>query len=194
MTASQPSSRSKRGALLGRDDTDRRAAAVQHVLRRVRADAAGRAPHQHRLALRHLRAVRAHDHAVARAVAQRVARRLFPREVLRLRHQLVGLDDGDLGEPAEVRLEAPDALVRRHHRVVVRATGPGRRRGGSAPSPRRPASSCARPNRRAARPRPRPSPSRGTAGRGARPTPTRGRAASGTRTSAAARRSTSRPC
>ena len=37
-----------------------------------------------------------------------------------LGHELVRLHDRDLGEPAEVRLEAPDALVGRHHRVVVR--------------------------------------------------------------------------
>ena len=38
-----------------------------------------------------------------------------------LRHQLVGLDDGEVGEPAEVGLEPPDQLVRREHRVVVGA-------------------------------------------------------------------------
>ena len=108
------------GALLRRHDTDRSAAAVEHVLRRVRTDATGRAPDEHRLTLRHLRTVLADDHAVARGVAQRVARGLFPREVRGLRHELVRLHDRDLGEPAEVRLEAPDALVRGHHRVVVR--------------------------------------------------------------------------
>ena len=37
----------------------------------------------------------------------------------RLGHQLVGLDQGQLGEPAEVGLEAPDPLLRVEHRVVV---------------------------------------------------------------------------
>ncbi len=47
------------------------------------------------------------------------ARGLFPRQVVRLRHELVGLDDGQLGQSAEVGLEAPDALLGVHHRVVV---------------------------------------------------------------------------
>ena len=63
--------------------------------------------------------LRADEHAVAGRVAQRVDRRLLPREVGRLGHQLVGLDDGEVGEAAEVRLEAPDALVGGQHRVVV---------------------------------------------------------------------------
>src|SRR4029077_17977679 len=45
---------------------------------------------------------------------------LFPREVGRLRHELISLHDRDLAEAAEVRLVAPDALIRREHRVVVR--------------------------------------------------------------------------
>ena len=108
------------GPLLRRHDSDRCAAAIQHILHRVGADASGGTPHQHRLALCHLGAVRADDHAIAGAVAQRVARGLFPREVRGLRHQLIRLDDRDLGQAPEVRFEAPDALVRRHHRVVVR--------------------------------------------------------------------------
>ncbi len=36
-----------------------------------------------------------------------------------LGHQLVGLDQRQLGQAAVVRLEAPDALLRVHHRVVV---------------------------------------------------------------------------
>ena len=39
----------------------------------------------------------------------------------RLRHQLVGLDHGEVGEAAEVGLEAPDELVGGEHRVVVGA-------------------------------------------------------------------------
>ena len=103
-----------------RHDADRRAAAVEHVLHGVAADAAGGAPDEHGVALLHAGAVVADEHAVARRVAQRVDRRLLPREVGRLGHQLVGLDDGEVGEAAEVGLEAPDPLVGGEHRVVVR--------------------------------------------------------------------------
>ena len=47
---------------------------------------------------------------------------LLPGEVAGLGHQLVALDQGELGQAAEVGLEAPDALLGVHHRVVV----PGR--------------------------------------------------------------------
>ena len=60
------------------------------------------------------------EHAIRRRVAQRVARRLLPCEVGGLRHELVRLHEREIGETAEVRLEAPDALVGREHRVVVR--------------------------------------------------------------------------
>jgi hypothetical protein len=39
--------------------------------------------------------------------------------MLRLGHQLVGLDQGQLGQAAEVGLVAPDALLRVKHRVIV---------------------------------------------------------------------------
>ena len=38
----------------------------------------------------------------------------------RLGHQLVGLDDGDVGQAAEIGLESPDPLVVGQYRVVVR--------------------------------------------------------------------------
>ena len=121
ITCSTPSACSS-SARSGLDTTrDRRAAAVEHVLARVRADAAARAPDQDGLALRHLRAVRAHEHPVARGVGERVDRRLLPGEVRGLRHQLVGLHHGELAEAAVVGLVAPDALVGGEHRVVVRA-------------------------------------------------------------------------
>ena len=44
---------------------------------------------------------------------------LLPGQVRGLRHQLVGLDQRDVGEAAEVGLEAPDPLLRVEHRVVV---------------------------------------------------------------------------
>ena len=61
----------------------------------------------------------ADEHPVRRRVAERVDRRLLPRQVRRLRHQLVGLHDRQIGEAAVVRLEAPDPLVVGEHRVVV---------------------------------------------------------------------------
>ena len=103
-----------------RDHSDRRAAPVHHVLGGVGADAAARSPDEHGLALRHLRAVGADDHPVAGRVAQRVAGRLLPRQVGGLGHELVRPGEGDLRQPAVVRLEPPDALVHRHHGVVVR--------------------------------------------------------------------------
>ena len=108
------------GPLGRRDHTDRGAATVQHVLHRVAADATGGAPDEHAVALLHPGAVLADEHAVRRGVAQRVDRRLLPREVGRLRHQLVRLDDAEVGQAAEVRLEPPDPLVGGEHRVVVR--------------------------------------------------------------------------
>src|SRR5680860_1527215 len=51
----------ERGTLGRRHDAHRGAAAVEHVLTRVRTDATGGSPYEHGLALGHLRAVRAHD-------------------------------------------------------------------------------------------------------------------------------------
>ena len=65
--------------------------------------------------------LRAHQHAVARGVGQRVDRGLLPREVRGLRHELARLDQRQLTETAVVGLVPPDALVGREHRVVVRA-------------------------------------------------------------------------
>ena len=109
------------GALGARHDGDRRAATVEHVLARVRADPTARAPDEDGLALCHPRAVRAHQHAVAGGVGQRVDGSLFPREVRGLGHQLVGLHQRELAQAAVVGLVAPDALVGGEHRVVVRA-------------------------------------------------------------------------
>lgn len=49
----------------------------------------------------------------------RPGRGLFPGEVSGLGHELVGLDECDLRQAAEVGLEAPDALFGVEHRVVV---------------------------------------------------------------------------
>ena len=136
-----------------RHHAHRGAAAVEHELDGVGADAAGGAPHEHGVALLHLGGVTPDEHPVAGGGAQPVDGALLPGEVLRLRHELVGLHDGEVGQAAEVRLEAPDALVGGEHGVVVRPTGPGRRGSCSARSRGRPASSCAPPSRPAA-PRP----------------------------------------
>ena len=133
--------------------------------------------------------VGADEHAVAGGVAQRVDRRLLPGEVGRLRHELVGLDDGELGQAAEVGLEAPDALVVAEHRVVVAARvlvvdvvavhDDLVARLPVAARPSRPA--APRPRRRSRR--------RGRPGRGACPSSSPGRGGRGTRRSGAARRS-----
>src|SRR4029450_46720 len=70
----------QRRPLRRRHHTDGCTASVHDVLRRVRADAAARAPDEHALALRHLGAVGADDYPVAGRVAQRVAGRLLPWE------------------------------------------------------------------------------------------------------------------
>ena len=104
---------------LARDDAHRVAAARQHVLQRVAAEAAAGAPDQHDVALLHVRAVRRHEHAVGGAVGERHRGRLFPGQVLGLRHQLVAARDAQLAHAAEVALEAPHALVGVEDRVVV---------------------------------------------------------------------------
>jgi hypothetical protein len=110
----------EQGHLLGRrDDADRRAAAVEHVLHGEAAQAAAGPPDQHLVALGHPGPVVRDQHAVGGRVAQRVDGRLLPAQVGRLGHELVGLDHRDVGQAAEVGLEAPDALVGRQHGVVV---------------------------------------------------------------------------
>ena len=106
--------------LLGRGDhADRRAPPVEHVLHGVAPQAAAGPPDQDLVALGHLGPVGRDQHPVGGRVAQGVDRRLLPAQVGRLGHQLVGLDHRDVGQAAEVRLEAPDALVGRQHGVVV---------------------------------------------------------------------------
>src|SRR3546814_8663743 len=94
-------------------------AAVEGVLRREAAQAARRAPDQHVVALLHVAAVLGDQLAVRRAVDQAGGGGLLPGQVGGLGHQLVGLDQRDLGQPAEVGLEAPDPLLGVEHRVVV---------------------------------------------------------------------------
>ena len=109
--------------LLAGDDADRVGAAGQRELRGVRAESAAGAPDQHVVALLHAGAVARDELAVGGGVDQARGGGLLPAEVLRLGHQLVGLDQRDLGEAAEVGLEAPDPLLGVEHRVVVAVGG-----------------------------------------------------------------------
>jgi hypothetical protein len=111
---------------LGRraDHGHRDAAAGQHQLHRVPAEAARGAPDQNHVALLHHRAARAHQHPVRGGRAQRRAGRLLPGQVLGLGQQLAGLDDREVGQAAEVGLEPPGPLVAGHgvlvgHRVLA---------------------------------------------------------------------------
>ena len=107
------------GLLLAGDDTDRVGAAGERELGGVTAESAAGAPDQHVVALLHAGAVAGDQLPVRGGVHQTGCGGLLPAEVVRLRHQLVGLDERDLGEAAEVGLEAPDPLLGVEHRVVV---------------------------------------------------------------------------
>ena len=106
--------------LLGRGDhPERRSAPVEDVLHGKAPQAAARPPDEDLVALGHLRPVVRDEHPVGGRIAQGVDRRLFPAQVGRFGHQLVGFDHRDIGQAAEVRLEAPDALVGGQHGVVM---------------------------------------------------------------------------
>lgn len=95
----------------------------ERELRCVGAESAARAPDEHVVALLHAGAVAGDELPVRGGVHQPGSRGLLPAQVVRLRHELVGLDERDLGEAAEVGLEAPDALLGVEHRVVVAVGG-----------------------------------------------------------------------
>ena len=105
--------------VIARDDAHGCSTTVEHQLDRVGADAAGRSPDEHVVALLHLRSVPTDQHAVAGGRTQGVDGRLLPGEMGGLGHQLVRLHDRQVGQPTEVRLETPDPLVGREHRIVV---------------------------------------------------------------------------
>ena len=77
------------------------------------------APDQHDVALLHAGAVARDQLPVRGGVHQPGDGGLLPGQVVGLGHQLVGLDQGELGQAAEVGLEAPDPLLGVEHRVVV---------------------------------------------------------------------------
>ena len=114
-------------------------------------------------------------------VDQPGAGRLLPGEVGRLGHQLVGLDDGQLGQTAEVGLEAPDPLLAGRASCRCGRRRPPARRTGSGPRPPRRAARGGRRGRYAARRRPGRSRPRGTAGRAAWSRGRAGRSARGSR-------------
>ena len=77
-------------------------------LRGEHAEPAGGAPDQHPVAGLQLDLV--DQHAVGGEVGEAVGGGLFPRQVLRLRHELLRLHLRELGEGAPARLVAPDLL------------------------------------------------------------------------------------
>ena len=105
--------------VVARHDAHGDRAAVDGVLRGVGAQAAGRAPDQDDVALLHASAVARDKLAVSGRIDQAGRCRFLPGQMRGLGQQLVGLDQGDLCEAAEVGLEPPDALLGIEHRVVV---------------------------------------------------------------------------
>ena len=83
------------------------------------AEAARGAPHQHIVAgLEDVRRM-AEQHAIGGRERERVAGRLFPGQMRRLRHELARLHAAELRERAVRRLVAPDALRRRQQRIAA---------------------------------------------------------------------------
>ena len=107
------------GLVLAGDHADRDRPAGQRVLGGVGAQAAAGPPDQDVVALLHRGAVVRDQLPEGGRVHQARRRGLLPGQVLRLGHQLVGLDQGQLGQAAEVGFVAPDALFRVEHGVVV---------------------------------------------------------------------------
>ena len=81
------------------------------------SQAAGPAPDQRRVAFLQRLPRPAHQHAVRGGAHQHVGGRFLPVHVLGLRHALVRLHPGELGEPAVVGLVSPGAERGRIHRV-----------------------------------------------------------------------------
>src|ERR1051326_3671814 len=102
-----------------RHDADRVGARRGGELHAEYAEAAGGAPYQHVVAgLERVRRV-AEQHAIGGRQGERVAGRLFPREVPRLLHQLAGLHAAELRGRAVRRLVTPDALRGGEQRVAA---------------------------------------------------------------------------
>ena len=101
------------------DDGDRNGARRLGDLDRHRAEPAGAAPNQHRVAAPHLVLGPAVQHSPGGGGDQHVGSRLLPGHVLRLGHALVRLHPGELSETAVVGLVAPNAERGRVHRIVA---------------------------------------------------------------------------
>ena len=101
------------------DHADRIGAGRRGKLHAEHAEPAGAAPHQHVVAgLERVRRM-AEQHAIGGGERERVAGRLFPRQMLGLVHQLARLHAAELRERAVRRLVAPDALRRRQQRIAA---------------------------------------------------------------------------
>ena len=107
------------GLLGTRDDAHRDRTAIDGVLGRIGAEAAGGSPDEDNVALLHAGPVARDELAVCGRVDESGGGGFLPGEVRRLRHELVALHDGELGQTAEVRFKPPDALLGVEHRVVV---------------------------------------------------------------------------
>jgi hypothetical protein len=105
--------------VVARHHRDRAAAGGLDDLDRHRAEAAGAAPHQHRIAGVDDVGRPAVQHPVGGRADQHVRRGLLPGQVRRLGQALVVLHLGVLREAAPVGLVAPDDLRRREHRVLA---------------------------------------------------------------------------
>jgi hypothetical protein len=105
--------------LLAGDDAYRNRPTVECELCCVGTQATGCSPDQHDVALLHRSAVLGDQLPVRGRVDQSGGGGLLPAEVLGFGQELVGLDHRELGEAAEVRLVAPDALLWIEHGVVV---------------------------------------------------------------------------
>src|SRR4029453_3662308 len=92
-----------------RDDGDRTATDGARDLERHAAEAARRAPDEDDVARLDDVGRPAHEHPVGGRGAQQEAAGFFPGEPLRLRHALMALAAGELGEASVVGLIAPDA-------------------------------------------------------------------------------------
>ena len=102
------------------NNTNRNATAIKNILRCVSTNATSCSPDQHHITLFHVCAVWRHEHAIASAVAQRIDRCFFPRQMLGLWHELVSFHHTQIGETAKICFVSPNSLVATKHRVVVR--------------------------------------------------------------------------
>ena len=97
------------------DDTHWNPATVENILRGVSTNATRCSPDQHDIALLHGGTIATDQHAITRGVTQCIDGSFLPRQMRRLRHQLIGLDDTQISKSTKVGLISPNALIGRHH-------------------------------------------------------------------------------